>query len=373
MASFDLLALSRAVQPRTVGGTVQAGGASSSLVPEVVAWNDNRVPAAMPVDSFQPSAAWTAAGATAAQPQWLGPLPGAQALQPAVEQAMSAAVLPLAPMNQPLPAMAEGPVTLAAGQTVGYAHLDQVQAAPGSAVVQIGEGLVGLAQRTLGDASRWPEIFAMNRDQILNPEVILPGMVLRLPTGPRPTQPVPAPAPPAPIPAPAQPLPHEGDLEVLKTLKPEELAWLGKNDKKKFFAILKPAALEAERKYGVPWQVTLAQAALESGWARSPIGGYNIFGHKGTGPAGSVMVDTSEWDGSKYIRIKDKFKRYSNFAEALESHGKTFHNGYYKKALASFEQTRDPVKFAHLLTGVYATSPVYGQSLERMMRQYNLI
>ncbi|MEB3236490.1 MAG: glucosaminidase domain-containing protein [Candidatus Sericytochromatia bacterium] len=368
MSSVDLLALSRAVQPRTAGGTMQAGG-GSSLVPEVVAWNDNRVPAAMQMDSFQPSGTWN--NLAAAQPQWLGPLPGTQAA-PAAEQTM-AAVLPLAPLNQPLPAASEGHVTLAAGQTVGYAHLDQVQAAPGSAVVQIGEGLAGLAQRVLGDANRWPEIFAMNRDQILNPEVILPGMVLRIPTGPKPSDPVPAPAPPAPIPSPARPLPQEGDLEALKNLKPEELAWLGKHDKQKFFAILKPAALEAERKYGVPWQVTLAQAALESGWARSPIGGYNIFGHKGTGPAGSVMVDTSEWDGSKYIRIKDKFKRYSNFAEALESHGRTFHNGYYKKALESFEKTRDPVKFAHLLTGVYATSPVYGQSLEKMMRQYGLI
>lgn len=343
------------------------------MVPVVVAWNDQRTPtqmATLPRDSFQASPAWQAASPL--YPQALGPLP-ASSVPMAQPSAPQAAVLPLAPMAPTIPAAPTGPVTLAAGQTVGYQHLDQVQAAPGSAVVQIGEDLTSVAQRVLGDANRWPEIYEMNRDQILNPEVILPGMVLRLPTGPRPTPPVPAPAPPAPIPAPERPLPQEGDLDALKNLKPEELAWLGKNNKQKFFAMLKPAALEAERKYGVPWQVTLAQAALESGWGKHGIGGYNIFGHKGTGPAGSVMVDTSEWDGSKYIRIKDKFKRYANYAEALEHHGKTFHNGYYKRALASFEQTRDPVKFAHLLTGVYATSPVYGQSLEKMMRQYGLI
>lgn len=48
-------------------------------------------------------------------------------------------------------------------------------------VVEPGDTLFGIAQEQLGDGNRWPEIFALNRDQIGNPDLIFPGQVLRLP------------------------------------------------------------------------------------------------------------------------------------------------------------------------------------------------
>jgi hypothetical protein len=48
-------------------------------------------------------------------------------------------------------------------------------------VVQPGDTLSGIAQQELGDAGRWPEIFALNRGVINNPDVIVPGQVLLLP------------------------------------------------------------------------------------------------------------------------------------------------------------------------------------------------
>lgn len=47
--------------------------------------------------------------------------------------------------------------------------------------VEPGDTLSGIARSELGGASRWPEIFAMNRVVINNPDVILPGQVLLLP------------------------------------------------------------------------------------------------------------------------------------------------------------------------------------------------
>jgi len=44
-----------------------------------------------------------------------------------------------------------------------------------------GDNLTAIARRKLGDGSRWPEIFEMNRDIVSNPNLILPGQVLRLP------------------------------------------------------------------------------------------------------------------------------------------------------------------------------------------------
>ena len=71
----------------------------------------------------------------------------------------------------------------------------------------------------------------------------------------------------------------------------------------------------------MPAEVTLAQAALESGWARSPIGGYNIFGIKGSGPAGKTSVNTKEYLDGRWVSIKDGFAKYHNFAQAVEKHG----------------------------------------------------
>jgi murein DD-endopeptidase MepM/ murein hydrolase activator NlpD len=65
--------------------------------------------------------------------------------------------------------------------------------------VQAGDTLGVVAQRTLGDSGRWQEVFNANRDQIANPNLIFPGMVLRVPNGAH--SPASAPVPSAPAPA----------------------------------------------------------------------------------------------------------------------------------------------------------------------------
>ncbi len=50
--------------------------------------------------------------------------------------------------------------------------------------VRPGDSLSAIAQATLGNASRWPEIYALNRSTIgPNPGLIQPGQVLALPSG----------------------------------------------------------------------------------------------------------------------------------------------------------------------------------------------
>lgn len=64
--------------------------------------------------------------------------------------------------------------------------------------VVAGDSLSRIAQRMLGDGNRWREIFELNRDQISDPNLIYPGMVLKLPGGSLPTtkpEPAPQPAP----------------------------------------------------------------------------------------------------------------------------------------------------------------------------------
>jgi nucleoid-associated protein YgaU len=53
-------------------------------------------------------------------------------------------------------------------------------------VVAAGETLFGIAEEELGDGSRWPEIFAANRNVIRRFDLIVPGMRLMIPSGPAP-------------------------------------------------------------------------------------------------------------------------------------------------------------------------------------------
>jgi LysM repeat protein len=61
---------------------------------------------------------------------------------------------------------------------------------PRTYTVQPGDTLSGIAQQQLGNASRWPEIFLLNRSIISHPDRISPGQVLTLP-GDAPMQPSP--------------------------------------------------------------------------------------------------------------------------------------------------------------------------------------
>lgn len=49
-------------------------------------------------------------------------------------------------------------------------------------IVRAGDSLSLIAQRELGNANRWREIFNANRDQISNPDLIHPGQKLKLPS-----------------------------------------------------------------------------------------------------------------------------------------------------------------------------------------------
>lgn len=165
---------------------------------------------------------------------------------------------------------------------------------------------------------------------------------------------------------------HQQSVAALETMQPSELKAMGQNDKQAFFEALLPAAIESEKKYGVPAELTLAQAALESGWAASPIGGYNIFGIKGTGPAGKTSVSTKEFYDGKWVNVKDGFAKYNNFGEAVERHGKLFHNGYYDKAVTQFAQDRSTAAFIDNIQGIYATDPKYSEKINSIIEDYGL-
>jgi len=165
---------------------------------------------------------------------------------------------------------------------------------------------------------------------------------------------------------------YKSSVSRLQSMSPQELKELGEKDKKAFFEALLPGAIESEKKYGVPAEVTLAQAALESAWARSPIGGYNIFGIKGKGSQGSVNVQTKEFYKGRYVTIRDNFAKYGNFTEAVSKHGALFHNGYYDKAVNQYARDKNPRAFVDNIHGIYATDPKYSEKIKGIIDDYGL-
>jgi nucleoid-associated protein YgaU len=74
------------------------------------------------------------------------------------------------------------PDRISPGQVLTLPDDTPTQPPPRLYIVRRGDTLSGIAQRELGDASRWPEIFERNRDVISNPGRIFPDQVLILPT-----------------------------------------------------------------------------------------------------------------------------------------------------------------------------------------------
>ena len=139
-----------------------------------------------------------------------------------------------------------------------------------------------------------------------------------------------------------------------------------------FITMVAPGAIAAQQRYGIPASVTIAQAIDESGWGQSGLAAadHNLFGIKGTGPAGRDMRPTQEYENGIWVTRTAPFRVYHNIAESIADHGRLLATSQaYQHAMANRQV---PDAFAAALTGVYATDPNYGSNLITLMRLYNL-
>jgi flagellum-specific peptidoglycan hydrolase FlgJ len=146
----------------------------------------------------------------------------------------------------------------------------------------------------------------------------------------------------------------------------------GTGGQQSFISEVAPGAMAAQARYGVPAAVTIAQAIDESGWGQSSLAtrDNNLFGIKGTGPAGGDQQPTQEYDNGQLVTRTSTFRVYHNVAQSIDDHGKLLAtSGYYTQAMAD---RQDPNAFASALTGVYATDPGYGAKLISLMQQFGL-
>ena len=146
-------------------------------------------------------------------------------------------------------------------------------------------------------------------------------------------------------------------------------------DVEDFMSKISAAARRASQESGVPAQLIMAQAALESGWGKRQIRAedgstsYNLFGIKaGKNWKGSVVsATTTEYVDGVAQKTKANFRAYGSYDEAFSDYARFMvGNPRYANVVAS----SDAVAAAHgLQRAGYATDPQYGGKLVRIMKQ----
>ena len=144
---------------------------------------------------------------------------------------------------------------------------------------------------------------------------------------------------------------------------------------KAFADRMRPYAEAAAKAVGVPADLLIAQAGLETGWGKSQPrtadGGasHNLFGLKaGRAWSGAVAVaHTTEYVAGALTRTVDRFRSYGSYTEAFQDFARVLTgSGRYASAITKSD---DPVAYAKSLqSGGYATDPHYADKLVRAIR-----
>jgi flagellar protein FlgJ len=136
-----------------------------------------------------------------------------------------------------------------------------------------------------------------------------------------------------------------------------------------FISRLMSPAREVARHSGIPHQLIIAQAALESGWGNREIPttygkpSHNLFGIKATPDwkGETTEITTSEFINGAMRKVKASFRVYKNYAEALADYASFLTaNPRYQKVInsQSVEKAVDALQ-----EGGYATDPNYAKKL----------
>ncbi|HAG0390740.1 TPA: flagellar assembly peptidoglycan hydrolase FlgJ [Salmonella enterica] len=142
-----------------------------------------------------------------------------------------------------------------------------------------------------------------------------------------------------------------------------------------FISRLLGPAIEVAQQSGVPHQLIIAQAALESNWGNSEIRtqngrrSHNLFGIKATPDwKGEVtVITTTEYkNGVPYLQ-KDTFKVYKSYTDALADYTAVLtKNLRYRHVLTS---TTPEAGAKALQSAGYATDPAYAKKLISIIHQ----
>lgn len=134
-------------------------------------------------------------------------------------------------------------------------------------------------------------------------------------------------------------------------------------------------AQKLQKEKGIPASIILGQILLESSGRYNGLSGLayeakNLFGVKGTGTAGSVQMDTTEYIDGKKIITKAQFAKYNTYYDSMAAHANLLLAPRYQKYLKNAKTVGD---YAHGIHDAgYATDPNYPAKLMKIIYQYDL-
>lgn len=130
----------------------------------------------------------------------------------------------------------------------------------------------------------------------------------------------------------------------------------------------------------VPAAVTTAQAILETSYGKSVpsdlntgLFSYNLFGIKGSGPAGSVICWTREENPKTKIwePVRTRFRAYHNYLESIKDHSQFFYDNIRRYGAAF--QTNNAADFVKAISKAgYATDSKYAAKIISLMNYWGL-
>jgi peptidoglycan hydrolase FlgJ len=138
-------------------------------------------------------------------------------------------------------------------------------------------------------------------------------------------------------------------------------------------------AQKASKASGIPYEVIIAQAALETGWGKKQIKttdnqpSHNYFGIKATSSwkGHSTRLTTQEFLNNNMIKIKDDFRVYRNKQHALTDYLDLLTKNPRYKAVVNAPDARTAAKA--LQDAQYATDPNYSDKLIQIISRIEQI
>jgi peptidoglycan hydrolase-like protein with peptidoglycan-binding domain len=143
--------------------------------------------------------------------------------------------------------------------------------------------------------------------------------------------------------------------------------------REEFINSIKEGALKGYKEYGILPSLTIAQAALESGWGTSQLSqrANNLFGIKAfsdwTGKR--ISLPTTEWYGGEMKIINAEFRAYDSLNDSIEDHNRLLSYNRYKPVRECTDY-KDACK--RIYQCGYATDPRYPEKLISIIEKHCL-
>ncbi|QNI01513.1 flagellar assembly peptidoglycan hydrolase FlgJ [Halomonas sp. SH5A2] len=140
-----------------------------------------------------------------------------------------------------------------------------------------------------------------------------------------------------------------------------------------FMNTLAPSAQAASRTTGVPAELILAQAALETGWGQHEIAtqngrnSHNVFGIKAGGywDGDTTDVVTHEYIDGRRQKVVDTFRVYDSYEHAFTDYANLIGNNPRYAGVTQAPSAEQAAR--ELQRGGYATDPRYAEKLVSVM------